>query len=122
MREFKSLHYFWMLILLCAVLPAHAVLNIEITGAGEHQFRFYRSVCGRGEAPQSISNIVSSDLIRSGLFRLVDPAGKVPHEPREVVYADWAGADALAIGSAEEQSNGHIIVKFRLLDAVSKLN
>ena len=108
-----------MLILLCAALPARAALDIEITGAGEHQIPIaIVPFAGEEKLAQSISGIVSADLARSGLFRLVDPAGKAPHEPREVVYADWAGVDALSIGSVEEQPNGHIAVKFRLLDAV----
>jgi uncharacterized membrane protein (DUF4010 family) len=33
------------------------------------------------------------------LFRLVDPAGKAPHQPAEVNYAEWGGVEAIAIGS-----------------------
>ncbi len=107
-----------MLILLCAALPAQA-LDIEIAGAGEHQIPVaIVPFAGEENLAQSISGIVSADLARSGLFKLVDPAGKSPHEPQEVVYANWAGVDALAIGSAEVPSNGRITVKFRLLDAV----
>jgi TolB protein len=119
MRVIKWLRYFCLLILLCTVLPARAALNIEITGAGEHQIPVaIVPFAGEDKLTQSISGIVSADLARSGLFRLVDPAGKSPHEPQEVVFADWAGVDALAIGSAEAQPNGRISVKFRLLDAV----
>ena len=119
MRGMKLLRYIWLLILLCAALPARAALNIEITGAGEHQIPVaIVSFAGEEKLAQSISGIVSADLARSGLFRLVDPAGKAPHEPREVAFADWAGVDALAIGSTEVQPNGRITVKFRLLDAV----
>ena len=111
---------FWiMLLLLCAALPARAALNIEISGAGEHQIPIsIVPFAGEEQLAQGISGIVAADLARSGLFRLVDPAGKAPHEPSEVVYADWAGVDALAIGSVEEQPNGRVAVKFRLLDAV----
>lgn len=119
MREMKLQHYFWWLILLCTSLPARAALDIEITGAGEHQIPVaIVPFAGEEKLSQSISTVVSADLARSGLFRLVDPAGKAPHEPREVVYSDWAGVDALAIGNAEMQPNGRITVKFRLLDAV----
>src|SRR5271169_90499 len=102
MKGMESLRNFLWVFLLCTVLPARAALDIEITGAGEHQIPIaIVPFSGEEKLPQSISNIVSSDLIRSGLFRLVDPAGKAPHEPGQVVYADWAGTDALAIGSAE---------------------
>jgi TolB protein len=44
----------------------------------------------------------------------------MPHEPSEVVYADWRGVEALAIGSVEAQQDGRVTVKFRLLDAVKQ--
>ena len=119
MRGGTLLRCLVLVVCLFTELPARADLNIEITGAGEHQIPIaIVPFAGEEKLAQSISNIVSSDLLRSGLFRIVDPAGKAPHEPREVVYADWAGTDALAIGSAEELPNGRVTVKFRLLDAV----
>lgn len=105
--------------LLCVSLPARAVLDIEIIGAGEHQVPIsVVPFAGEEKLAQGISAIVSADLTRSGLFRLVDAAGRAPHAPRDVNYADWASVDALAIGSVEDQGDGRIAVKFRLLDAV----
>ena len=116
------LRYFGWLFLWCAALPAHAALDIEIIGAGERQIPIaIVPFAGEGKFAQSISSVVSADLMRSGLFRLVDPAGKAPHELREVVYADWSGVDALVIGSVEEQINGRVAVKFRLLDTVKQI-
>ncbi|MBI1174530.1 MAG: Tol-Pal system protein TolB [Sideroxydans sp.] len=110
-----------MLALFGVSLPSYATLTIEITGAGENQIPVaIVPFAGEEKLPQSISGIVSADLARTGLFRLVDPAGKAPHEPRDVVYTDWAGVDALAIGSVVEQINGRIAVKFRLLDMVKQ--
>lgn len=121
MKGSSVLRCFGWIFLLCAALPAHAALNIEIIGAGEHQIPVaIVPFAGEGKFAQSISQVVAADLARSGLFRLVDPAGKAPHEPREVVYADWPGVDALAIGSVEEQINGRAAVKFRLLDTVKQ--
>ncbi|MDE2309803.1 MAG: Tol-Pal system protein TolB [Betaproteobacteria bacterium] len=121
MSGIKKLRYLGLLALFCVTLPVHAALDIEIIGAGEHQIPVaIVPFAGEGKFAQSISQVVSADLARSGLFRLVDPAGKAPHEPREVVYADWPGVDALAIGSVEEQINGRVAVKFRLLDAVKQ--
>jgi TolB protein len=109
------------LLLLWAAMPAFAALDIEITGAGEHQIPIaIVPLAGEDKLPQNISEIVSADLVRSGLFSLVDPAGKAPHEKQDVVYADWPGTDAIVIGSVEEQINNRIAVKFRLLDAVKQ--
>lgn len=111
----------------CGVLLAYAVmaraeLSIEIVGAGEHQIPVAVVPLG-GDAKLSaaINEVVTADLQRSGLFRLIAATGKAPHEPAEVNYADWQtlGAEAIALGSLEQQ-NDHISVKFRLLDVLKK--
>ena len=111
------------LLLLAQVSLANAALNIEIIGAGEHQIPVAIVPFGGDAAlAQTISEVVVADLQRSGLFRLVDLAGKSPHEPGEVSYPDWRGrgADALAIGTVALQTNGRIEARFRLLDVVKQ--
>ena len=100
-----------------AVLPVYAALDIEITGAGEHQIPIsIVPFAGEDALSQKISEVVGNDLKRSGMFRLVDTAGKAPQEVKDVVYADWAAADALTLGSAAKLADGRVEVKFRLLD------
>jgi TolB protein len=102
---------------------AGAVLNIEIIGAGEHQIPIaIVPFGGDDKLAQAINEVVTGDLQRSGLFRLVDPTGKSPHEPAEVSYPDWQvrGAEALAIGTVAAQPNGRIEARFRLLDVVKQ--
>ena len=111
------------LLLLAQVSVAHAVLSIEIIGAGEHQIPVaIVPFGGDGVLSQAINEVVMGDLQRSGLFRVVDLAGKSPHEVAEVNYADWQarGADALAIGTVASQTNGRIEARFRLLDVVKQ--
>jgi len=110
------------IILLCAALSARADLTIEITGAGEHQIPI-SLVRFSGEeqmAGQTISSVVSSDLTRTGLFNLIDPAGRAPHEPSEVNYGEWPGVDALVIGKVQALEGGRVEVRFRLLDMVRR--
>lgn len=103
--------------LLLLAYPVHAALDIEITGAGEHQIPVsIVPFAGEEKLAQKISAVIASDLKRSGLFRLVDPAGKTPHEMRDVLFSDWAEVDALTIGSATVLADGRVEVKFRLLD------
>lgn len=110
----------WISLLLSLwVMSAHAVLNIEITGAGEHQtpvslVRF----AGDAAVAQSLLDVVGNDLSRTGLFKLVDPAGKTPHEPRDVRPSEWVGVEAVLIGSIQSMDDGKVAVKFRLLDLV----
>ncbi len=121
MQVTKLLRYSGFLALLCAALPAHAALTIEIIGAGERQMPIaIVPFAGDQKLAQSIVEVVAADLARTGLFRLVDPAGRRPHQPSEVVYADWPGVEALVIGSVTVQKNGRVEVQFRLLDAVKR--
>jgi TolB protein len=107
-------------IFIIAILNSQSVraaLDIEVTGAGEHQIPIsVVPFAGEDKLPLSISLIVAADLQRSGLFRLVDTKDKLPHELKEVVYDSWTGIDALTIGNVTLRSKGRISVKFRLLD------
>lgn len=111
------------LLMLASALTASAALNIEIIGAGEQQIPVSIVPFG-GDAKLGvvIGEVVSGDLQRSGLFRLVDPLGKSPHQPAEVNYADWRvrGTEALAIGTVGAQANGRIEARFRLLDVIKQ--
>lgn len=107
----------FIVLLMFAAFPAQAALDIEITGAGEHQIPVsIVPFAGEEALTQKISAVIANDLKRSGLFRLVEPAGKMPHEMRDVSFGDWAEVDALTIGSATVLPDGRVEVKFRLLD------
>lgn len=111
------------LLMLAHASLSSAALSIEIIGAGEHQIPVSIAPFGGDEKlSQAINEVVSGDLLRSGLFRLVDPAGKSPHEVADVNFADWQvrGADALAIGSVSAQPSGRIEARFRLLDVLKR--
>jgi TolB protein len=111
------------LLLLVQASMASAALSIEIIGAGEHQIPVAIVPFGGDEnLAQSINAVIVGDLQRSGLFRLVDPLGKSPHQLADVSYPDWQvrGADALVIGSVALQPNGRIEANFRLLDVVKQ--
>ncbi|BBE50633.1 Protein TolB [Ferriphaselus amnicola] len=109
-------------VLLMVVAPAKAALNIEIIGAGERQIPVVVvPFAGEEKLPVSISSVVSADLARTGLFRLVDPAGKAPHQPAEVNYSEWSGVEAITIGNVVAQANNRLEVQFRLLDSVKQV-
>ncbi len=110
------------IVLLCAAWSAKAELTIEITGAGEHQIpvSLVRFAGEEQMAGQAISSVVSNDLMRTGLFKLIDPAGRAPHEPGEVHYDEWPGVEALVIGKVKALDGGRVEVRFRLLDMVRR--
>lgn len=112
------------LLMLANAHQACAALTIEIIGAGEHQIPVSIVPFGGDEKlGLAINEVVSDDLQRSGLFRLVDTTGKSPHEPADVKYSDWQlrGAVALAIGTVSTQANGRIEAKFRLMDVLKQV-
>ncbi|HEX5363771.1 MAG TPA: Tol-Pal system beta propeller repeat protein TolB [Gallionella sp.] len=111
------------LLLLVQLSVASAALNIEIIGAGEKQIPVALvPFGGDSELSKTINEVVTGDLQRSGLFRMVDLAGKFLDEPSQVSYADWQvrGADALSIGRVTAQPNGRIEAHFRLFDVVKQ--
>jgi TolB protein len=114
---------FWsVIVLMCAACAARAELTIEITGAGEHQtpISLVRFAGEEKLTGQTVSSVVSNDLLRTGLFKMIDPEGKAPHEPNEVKYDEWPGVEALLIGKVRTLDGGRVEVKFRLLDMVRR--
>ncbi|HEY0665243.1 MAG TPA: Tol-Pal system beta propeller repeat protein TolB [Gallionella sp.] len=102
---------------------AGAALTIEVIGAGANQIPVaIVPLGGDARLSRAIHDVVAGDLQRSGMFRLVDPAGKSPHDPAEIGYEDWQvrGADALAIGKVGYDQKGQVEVRFHLLDVLKQ--
>jgi len=112
----------WVFFILMSVTSAsHAILSIEIIGSGENQIPItVVPFTGDAKLVKDVSAIVTADLQRSGLFKLIDAAGKSPKELHEINYADWVGIDNLVIGSVHELANDRIEVRVRLLDMTKK--
>jgi len=106
---------------LCVALAAHAQLTIDIPTTSGRQIPIaIAPMAGESSQPQSVSEVIASDLSRSGLFKLVSASGvnPVPTEPSEVNFPDWGGrgAEALVIGKIATQGDGRVEVRFRLFD------
>ena len=120
---FKSIRSAWILLLCLISIPSHAQLNIEIFGGGASRIPIaIVPFADENKLQQSITPIIGADLQRTGLFKLVDPAGLSPHAPVEVVYADWVnrGANALVIGRVVALSSEQVEIQFRLMDVAKK--
>jgi TolB protein len=100
---------------------ARAALTIEIIGTGATQLPIavvpFRA---EGGLAQQVTPVISADLVRSGLFRMVDSGGlnPLPYEPQDVNYSVWRarGADAVVIGTVSPLPDGRFDVRFRLMD------
>ena len=103
-----------------AVLPAWAQFRVEIAGIGMRQIPLavasFRDELSSGVP---VSEVVRADLLRSGLFRLIE-APDAMDERSQPVLADWRarGADALVAGSVSRLADGRLDVRHKLWDAV----
>ena len=123
MTLFRALTVF--LSLLCvSVLPAHAVLKLELTDGVIEPLPFaaptFLSEGGDPALAKQISDVVISDLQGTGLFRAIPETAhisKITAFNSPVQYADWRAinAQALVTGAVTVQGD-RVTVKFRLFD------
>jgi TolB protein len=104
-----------------AASHAQAQLAIEITGGGGNQIPIaITQFAGESQLQPGISDVVETDLARSGRFRtLYTPAQNPPLSDSSNV--DLAGfrarnADALVVGGIYPAAGGRYEVRFRLYD------
>ncbi len=70
---------------------------------------------------RQIAGVISADLARSGLFRIIDPASFIqagPSRPDAPNFQNWKpiGAQALVTGQTQTMGDGRVRVEFRLWD------
>src|SRR5262245_27717171 len=73
---------------------------------------------------RNITQIIASNLRRSGLFAPIDQAAyieRITDINRQPRFNDWRqiNADALVTGRLERQGNGNVAAQFRLWDVIS---
>lgn len=103
---------------------AHAALTVEIVGGAAQQIPIaIVPFAQQGNLPaqqDTIANVISADLRRSGLFRVLETRGVAnqPSDISQVSYSDWTAiqAQALTIGKVEVLPDNRLKVSFRLLD------
>ncbi|MDD2884754.1 MAG: Tol-Pal system beta propeller repeat protein TolB [Dechloromonas sp.] len=109
----------FLLLTLLTASVAQAQLSIEITGAGANRIPVViADFPGEPTVSRIVTATVRADLERSGLFRMVDPAGALLDENAVIDHADWKGrgADALVAGSLARSPDGRLEARFRLYD------
>jgi len=119
-------------LLLCLALatPAFAELKIDVTRGYVEPMPIAVTVFDGDtdkarQAGRQISEVVSGDLERSGLFKPIDPAAFIQTssslqvQPR---FSDWRviNAQALLTGKADYQEDGRLRVEFRLWDVFAE--
>jgi TolB protein len=117
------LSIFGLMLLLFAPF-ARAQLSIEITGAGAQRVPIAIVPFTGDAALGGVSQIVRTDLERSGQFRGIEvpPLSPYPTEASTLNYAEWRSrlADAVVVGSVAARPDGRYEVRFRLHDVVKQ--
>jgi TolB protein len=111
------------------ISTAHAELHLDITrGKVEPMPIALPDIAGSGEAQQlghDITQVLSADLERSGLFRPLDPKAFVDKDAATHIppnYSDWRiiNAQALVTGNVTIEGDGRLQVEFRLWDVFAE--
>lgn len=122
----KTLGKWLFLSLIIVSSPVRAALDIIITD-GVDAARPIAVIPfvwqGAGVAPEQISDVVMSDLIRSGTFKPLDDLGLPQRNISSVsqfVAKDWSsiGAEAVVMGSVKPYGDDQYLVTFDLVDLV----
>lgn len=108
------------------ISPAYANIKIDITRGVVEPIpiaipSFYGATANESQFGHNIAEVVSADLVRSGLFSAIDPHSFVQDADSLLVaphFADWRvlNAQGLVVGKVEAQSDGRLKVEFRLWD------
>ena len=98
-----------------------APLAIEIFGGGANQIPItIAPFVNEDRFKERISQVISADLQRSGLFKLgaLGGARLVSAEPKDINFRYWKeqAAETLVIGGIVEKSDGRVEVQFRMMD------
>ena len=110
--------------------PAFAVLEIDITRGNIQPMPiavtdFLGTTDGNRKYGRDISEVVSADLRRSGLFKPLDQAAfieKIKKFNKQPRFGDWRiiNAQALLTGRITLQSDGRLRAQFRLWDVFAQ--
>lgn len=120
-RHFRYLTSIALIAIGSAFAPvSQAQLRFEISGVGASQIPVaIASFPGEQSAPQQITSIVKDDLLRSGMFKLIDNSDTLS-DSSAIDYGDWKnrGAHAMAAGSVQRLADGRFDVRYRLFDTI----
>jgi TolB protein len=108
--------------------PAHAVLRVDVNEANVQPVPiavtdFIAGSPGDAETARGVSQIITGNLRRSGLFAPIDPAAfieKIANTDVAPRFADWRAinAQALVTGRVTRQPDGRLKAEFRLWDVL----
>ena len=112
------------------VLPAHAELSIDVSGAMRDPMPIALSEMIHdgffiGQQGEKIRKVIKADLERSGLFQIIDEDSYIQEfssMTQEPAFTDWKAikAQALVQSAIEEAGESQLKVSFRLWDVFAE--
>lgn len=110
--------------------PVRAEVKVDITRGVMEPIpvaipSFFGTSSTESQVGRDIAQVVTNDLVRSGLFSAVDPRSFVQDANSLLIrpqFADWRvlNTQALVVGKIEAQPDGRLKVEFRLWDVFSE--
>ncbi|TWI70217.1 TolB protein [Pseudoduganella lurida] len=124
MRTMKKLNF---VILATGLIAgaANAQLRVEISGVGSNQIPVaVAAFVDEGQSPTKISQVIKTDLERSGAFKVIDAGTVSDINNIDLSSYKGRGADALVVGTVQKGANGAFDVRYKLMSTVqnSKLS
>jgi len=130
MRLVRSLTILSCLVGIFAPLSALALINVDINKGNLAPIKtaipsFMGQTADEQQVGADIAGVITADLERSGLFKSINPEAFIQRDlnmttpPR---FQEWRpiGAQALVMGSADQQEDGRLRVDFRLWDVFAE--
>jgi len=110
---------FFALALCLPSVLAQAQLKVEISGVGANQIPIaVARFANEAENDTTLSTVLSADLARSGVFRLIEHKESLA-ENAPINFPDWKakGADFLVAGSVLRANDNRSELRYKLLDS-----
>ncbi|MGA7326135.1 MAG: Tol-Pal system beta propeller repeat protein TolB [Rhodomicrobium sp.] len=123
-RLLAAIAVFCSAVLLAALMPAQAQVEVEIRRGQVRAIPIAIAEFSGNAIAHDITQIISADLERSGLFRPIDPtaflerAASIDYPPH---FSDWKviNAQALVVGRVTDNGDGRLRGEYRLWDVLS---
>jgi TolB protein len=118
----------YLMLLALLAVPARAAITIEITEGVEGAIPVgvvaFDSSGVDAKLGDEIAGIVTNNLNRSGVFKVLDRAKNPssPHYGKDVKYDEWRGAgqEYLVVGRVFAKQPGELDIQFQLLDVLKQ--
>src|SRR5215469_6097889 len=108
--------------------PAKSVVRLDITEGNFQPLpiaipKFFAAGLDDGDAANAVTQIITANLQRSGLFAPIEPTAyieRIPSFDAVPRFSDWRNinAQALVTGQIGRQTDGRLQAKFRLWDVL----